>query len=214
MSADLGIGTTFDCFQIWRKHPRGMDMLVVMEGAMLWAVPFSIQPEFLSGPLDLETSIFCSIGVWFPLLYIGYSQGIHQILWICDSHGELVGAVLCWNIVRKIYWACLPCRYHCVQRNHYETVLEWCSAPSIGISCIVFQNCFLSAVLSLLKKNLFSIAEQCISLVSCSLVLSYVPLEHLLSVQVVCFRIAWSRFFDNHEDFVFLAGFLLVCSHS
>ena len=79
------------------------------------------------------------------------------------------------------------------------------------------MHCFPELLLvnhvELIKENLFSIAEQCNSLVSCSLVLSHVPLEHLLSVQVVCFRIAWSRFFDNHEDFVFWAGFLLVCSH-
>ena len=65
-----------------------------------------------------------------------------------------------------------------------------------------FPELLLVSRVELIKENLFSIAEQCNSL-SCSLVLSHVPLEHLLSVQVVCFHIAWSRFFDNRGDCLF-----------
>ena len=45
---------------------------LVIEGAMLYVVAFSIRPKILSGPLDLDTSIFRSR--W------RISSSVHRIL--------------------------------------------------------------------------------------------------------------------------------------
>ena len=55
---DLGIGTIIDVFHWIGSLPKRIEQLkrLVIDGAMLEAVSFSILAETLSGPLALETS--------------------------------------------------------------------------------------------------------------------------------------------------------------
>ena len=191
LSADLGIGTTFDSFQVWGKHPRVIDMLnsFVMEGAMLWAVAFSIRPEILSGPLDLDTSIFCSrcmISSSVHRIFSGHSLDVVN-LW--QSRGVSGGSFVLKHCEKKLLSMFALSLSLCADEPSWDnTGMVFCSFRRYFI---VFQNCFLSAVLSLLiKESLFSIAKHCNSLVSCSPVLSHVSrntCSFCSSVQVVTF---------------------------
>ena len=50
---------------------------MVMEGAILSAVAFSILPEILSGPFDFETSIDCRSCATLPhYMLSGHSSGV------------------------------------------------------------------------------------------------------------------------------------------
>lgn len=59
---DLGMGTTYEVFQVEGTSAAAIDMLnnLVRTGAILPETPFSIFAEMLSGPLDLDVSSSCN----------------------------------------------------------------------------------------------------------------------------------------------------------